>query len=100
MSSIAQTILEQLGGRRFIAMTGARDFLDCGDTLKFRIPGNMTKKRINIVMITLNGRDLYDIEFGRLWKLDYKAIEKHTDVYFDGLQPLFTRITGMHTRLF
>jgi hypothetical protein len=98
--NIAQTILEQLGGRRFIAMTGARDFLDCGNALKFRIPGNIAQKRINLVMITLNGSDLYDVEFGRLWKMNYKPVEKHDDVYFDELQPLFTQVTGMYVRLF
>ncbi len=27
---IATTILQQIGGRRFVAMTGSRDFMDLG----------------------------------------------------------------------
>ena len=28
---IAKTILEQIGGRRFAAMTGSKDFIDMGN---------------------------------------------------------------------
>lgn len=31
---IAKTILQQIGGRRFTAMTGSRDFIDMGNGLR------------------------------------------------------------------
>ena len=37
---IAQTILQQIGGRRFTAMTGSRDFIDMGNGFeRFSMPG-------------------------------------------------------------
>ena len=33
MNVIAKTILEQIGGRRFAAMTGSKDFTDMGQIL-------------------------------------------------------------------
>ena len=34
----AATILEQLGGNKFRAMTGAKNFLDGGSYLSFHLP--------------------------------------------------------------
>ena len=36
--TIANTILEQLGGNKFIAMTGAKNFLSNGSTLRMTLP--------------------------------------------------------------
>ena len=33
---IAKKILEQIGGRRFAAMTGSKDFIDMGNGLRMR----------------------------------------------------------------
>ena len=57
--AIAKTILEQLGGGRFIAFTGAKDFLTIDNGLRFRIGRNASKA--NRVEIRLNGSDLYDM---------------------------------------
>ena len=58
---VAETILAQLGGNRFIAMTGAKDFLGDASALHFRIPSNRTKA--NRVTITLRADDTYNIEW-------------------------------------
>ena len=92
--SIAETILEQLGGHRFIAMTGARNLVDCGNSLMFHIPET---KRINHVKIILTEDDLYTMRFGRISKLDYQLIEEVSDVYCDQLQSVFTEVTGLYT---
>lgn len=92
--SIAETILEQLGGHRFIAMTGARNLVDCGNSLMFHIPET---KRINHVKIILTEDDLYTMRFGRIHKLDYQLIEEVSDVYCDQLQSVFTEVTGLYT---
>lgn len=36
--TVANTILHQLGGRRFIAFTGARDLLGDTNSLTFKLP--------------------------------------------------------------
>ena len=37
MNMIAKTILEQIGGRRFAAMTGSKDFIDMGNGLRMSL---------------------------------------------------------------
>ncbi len=50
---VAQTILQQLGGRRFMAMTGARAMAAHKDGLSFKLPSNFARHGINYVKITL-----------------------------------------------
>ena len=96
---IAQTILHQLGGSRFQLMTGAKNFLNLKNGLSFRIPSTMTKQKINYVKIELNGLDLYDLEFGRIWKLDYKIVKTLENIDSAQLQRVFTQVTGLDTHL-
>jgi hypothetical protein len=35
--TVARTILDQLGGARFVAMTGAREFVGSADSLTFKV---------------------------------------------------------------
>ena len=51
-TTIAQTILAQLGGNRFLAMTGARLLCDLGDGLAFNLPRG-AKNKANKVCIRL-----------------------------------------------
>ena len=47
---IAQTILQQIGGRRFTAMTGSRDFIDMGNGLRMSLARNKTSaNRLDII---------------------------------------------------
>lgn len=94
---IARTIWEQMGGHKFAIMTGAKNFVDTGNGLAFRIGQNC--KRINAVEITLNGLDLYDLKFSRVRKNVGAVIAKYTNIYAEDLQNLFTLETGMATRL-
>ena len=93
-NSVANTILSQLGGRRFIIMTGAKHFIDNGSGLSFHIPTN-NKNRITGIRIELNGTDLYDLFFYKKFDL----FKEYNDIYNDQLQEIFTRETGMFTRL-
>jgi hypothetical protein len=97
---VAKTILEQLGGHRFKAMTGARDFVGSADTLGFRI--SKAKQGINYVHITLLASDLYKVRFVQSSKwpnFDFNDVVVHENVYADQLQSLFTQETGLYTRL-
>ena len=96
-ASIAQTILSQLGGMKFVRMTGAKNIIDGGKYLSFNLP--KAKNNINFVRITLTSSDLYDIEFGRSQSLNYKTLKKLSGIYADQLQDVFTQYTGLYTKL-
>ncbi|TSK07753.1 MAG: hypothetical protein FPO08_00110 [Geobacter sp.] len=103
--TVAQTILQQLGGGRFSAMTGAKDFLgsEAEGSLTFRLPSNFATNGINRVKITLDWTDTYTVEAMKITKgrkgLNVKAIEKRNLVYSDDLQRVFTEMTGLDTHL-
>jgi hypothetical protein len=98
-TTIATTILDQLGGRRFIAMTGARNFIAGANDLSFRIPGTMTRRRINAVRITLEPTDTYSVVFFAIRGVTVKEVSKHEDIYADMLGELFRDVTGLETRM-
>jgi hypothetical protein len=93
----AATILKQLGGNRFIAMTGAKQFAFSNKYMSFKIGRN--SKSINFVRIAHNGKDLYDMYFGFVSVKGLKVRKTEKDVYADQLQQIFTQHTGMYTSL-
>ena len=106
--SVAHEILRQLGGSKFLVMTGSKPVTD-GNTLRIHLKKNMSKA--NRLYITLEADDTYTMRFfryiaGRLdkktleWKED-KVVEIKTveGVYCDMLQSIFTEVTGMYTHL-
>ena len=95
--TVAKTILEQLGGRRFIVMTGSKNFVGSNDSLSFKVGSNGSK--VTHVRVTLTPADLYTVVFMNVRKFEVKELSKHEDVYNDQLQEIFTRETGMYTRL-
>ncbi len=106
---IADIILEQLGGNKFLAMTGAKNLLADENTLRMTLPKNRSKA--NRLYITLDPDDTYTMRFfrftaGRLnrktfaWTEDKTTEVKETSgVYADMLQDIFTSVTGMATHL-
>lgn len=98
----AGTIIQQLGGNRFIAMTGAKNFV-CGtndngnDFAAFKVGRNAGK--VSYVRIVLNSMDLYDMEFLNIRNFECKTIAKCEGLYNDMLQDTFTQVTGMYTSL-
>lgn len=94
--SVASTILKQLGGvGRLVAMTGAYNFYDIGNGVSFKIKN----PRANYIKIKLNGKDLYDVEIGRIRGTTYKVVAEQNDVYFDQLKGLLEKATGMYFSL-
>lgn len=95
---IAETIYQQLGGGKFAVMTGAKNFVYTNTGLQFSIGKNSAG--INKVIIDYNqASDLYDIEFGKVRKYEYKKIKKYTGIYADQLAKLFEENTGLYTSL-
>ena len=100
---IAATILNQLGGRRFVMMTGAKDFIITKNELSFKIGRNCNS--INRILISLDPSDTYTMKFccDRLSKKTFefsrKIVNEISDVYCDMLQPVFTQYTGLETKM-
>lgn len=96
--SVAETILEQLGGSRFLVMTGARSLVSDRFSLRFKLPARFALDGINCVIITLSILDTYEIEFLRVTRNGMSAArvgEFHSNVYADQLRELFERRTGL-----
>lgn len=97
----ATTILEQLGGNRFLAMTGAKDVFGSDDGIQFKLPRG-AKDGINSVRVTLDPTDTYTVTFykmtrGRSFKCT--EISETSFVHADQLRALFTSATGLYTTL-
>lgn len=96
---VAHTILEQLGGNRFIAMTGAKNFVGDARSIRFSIPGRLAANKANKVVVELDANDLYTVRFYRLAKLRQDLVGEHELVGAESLRAVFTRATGLDTSL-
>ena len=106
---IADTILQQLGGKRFIAITGVHDIHTNGDDLVMSLIKNQSKaSRLQIKYDF--GMDLYIMRFYREtggkfnknydWiKHEIKEIKTFDEIYFDQLTTIFREFTGIETRM-
>lgn len=101
---IAKTILEQIGGGRFIAMTGSKIFIDLGNGLRMNLTRNKTSaNRLDILLD--EETDTYIMRFYRhsfnkkTLEVTIKEIARHEGVYCDMLEEMFTSVTGLYTRL-
>lgn len=95
--TIAATILQQLGGSRFIAMTGAKNLINHGSALSMKLPRNASKA--NMLKITLDANDTYTVEFSKFRNLDITPVKTLNNVYADQLRSVFTATTGLETSL-
>jgi hypothetical protein len=95
--AVSRTILEQLGGHKFVVMTGARNIFSIESGLSFKIPGTHTKNHINFISITLDPSDTYTIKFFKFRGSKIKTISEHSMIYDDMLQKIFTAETGLDT---
>lgn len=93
---VAETILRHLGGRRFMAMTGAKNMSAFGELdsehpwpgLKVQFPiGNA--KYMNVALAP---SDTYYVQF---LTRSGKVISDHDDIYADSLVDLIERKTGL-----
>ena len=101
--NVATIILQQLGGNKFNAMTGAKNHFADGNALQFKLPSNFAKDKINFVKIRLMPDDTYQMEFSNITMKRYvptvKQIKIIDNVYCDQLQTIFTEVTGLDTHL-
>lgn len=108
--TIADIILTQLGGNRFLIMTGAKDLISTDNSLQMSLPRNASKA--NRLEITYSkGMDLYTMRFYRYTPMRWNSkkvafnpekiteVATFEEVYGDQLQEIFTEVTGLYTRL-
>lgn len=93
----AQNILRQLGGNRFLMMTGANQIVATDEGVRFRIP--RAQNRIKALEVALNGKDLYDLRWLNIKGFSCKVIREDKDVYADQLCGFFETRTGLRTSL-
>lgn len=104
-NEVATIIINQLGGRKFTAMTGAKDFSSLSDLgVQFKIGRN--EKKVNTVTISLDeATDTYSMKFEKItlnrktFDVKRKLISSCDLIYADMLQDVFTEETGMYTSL-
>ena len=99
--TVANTILEQLGGKMFCVMVGAKNLVGGPNSLSLKI-GSGTKNKATHLRVTLDPSDTYTVEFLRCSVRatePIKVLSSHESIYNDGLRDLFERETGFATRL-
>jgi hypothetical protein len=109
MATIAQTVIQQLGGNKFVVMTGASNFINKRNGIQFDLPRNFAKGGINRVTITLSSDDTYNVEFGKMTRKKdkdlgimmphYAVLASSDGIYSGSLREVFTRYTGLDTTL-
>jgi hypothetical protein len=100
--SVAHVILDQLGGKRFLSMTGAKNLAETADALgglAFRLPSRFAKNGINAVKITLDYSDTYVVKFLKIGSSKLTVVAQHDMVYCDQLAEIFESETGLYTHL-
>jgi len=98
-NNIAATIIRQLGGgRKLQMMIGLKQLINepNGVTLVFPLPKH--PGAVNRVRITLNGKDLYDMEFIRTRGRSQKIVKEFNDVYAEDIKDRFEEGTGLYIR--
>lgn len=106
---IANLILEQLGGNKFVAMTGSKNFRGNDNMLRMSLARN--KSKANNLDIILEPDDTYTMRFfhytaprmnrktQRFYEEKITDIEVIQGVYCEQLQEVFSRVTGLYTSL-
>lgn len=95
---IAAEILRQLGGNRFLAMTGSRPQYCNGYESCYKLTRN--KAKAQYMKVFLNAMDTYDLTFQKITTGgEVVTVANRTGIYNDQLQRIFTEITGLYTHL-
>jgi hypothetical protein len=95
-------LLEQLGGNQFCMMVGVKgrnhDVMVSNSLNYVRIKFKGSKVA-NIMYVTLNERDTYNVQFGKYRGDIYKVVSDHKNIYDDQLRGLFEKTTLLRTSL-
>jgi hypothetical protein len=104
---VAKEILRQLGGNRFVAMTGSKNFVADEKSLTMRL----TRNKLSAMWLTITlSKDYYTMTFTKSKKVkDATSFTGKNEVLvtlseiegigFDQLQSIFTEKTGLYTHI-
>ena len=97
---VSRSIWQQIGGKKFQAMTGAKNLVSGDKFLQFNLP-IFGSNRFSKVRITLEPTDTYTVRFMRINNRTLQVVKErtYTDVYSDNLRAVFTEATGLDTTL-
>jgi hypothetical protein len=94
---IAERIIEQMGNGKFLAMTGAKNFVAGAHQVHFNIGRN--PKKISKVSITLDGNDTYRMQFLHIYGTSVTLLADVANVQVAQLREVFERETGLRVSL-
>jgi len=107
--TIAAEILQQLGGRKFVAMTGSKNMLfaeitESNPNIWLRMDLSKNSGKVNRLKIVLNANDTYTMKFYNQRIVNYTDVKISNEqtfegVYCDQLREIFTKVTGLYTTL-
>ena len=94
--TIPETIRDQIG-QQALFMIGTKHLVGADRSLAIRISCRGAKA--NLITITLNGLDLYDMKFEKMWGGKFKLIGEESNVYCEDLNKMIETHTGLCTHL-
>jgi SH3-like domain-containing protein len=97
---VAKIILEQIGGRKFLVMTGAKNLMAIDNGLQFDLP-RFPGLAINRVRVILTPADYYRVEFWSIKNRGMKCelVKECEEVYCFNLAEVFESVTGLAVSL-
>ena len=95
-NQVATEILNQLGGRKFIAMKGSKQLIAGDNSLLMKLTRNASGA--NYLRISLTPMDVYTMEFISIRGAKMTVKKLIDNVYCDQLQSIFTDHTGLYTQ--
>lgn len=101
---VYKEILNQLGGNRFLAMTGSKNLVYSSENPNW-LSMRLTRNKIGaqFLKIELTVMDTYTMTFSKNVKVGYsetlKVLKVYENVYNEDLQEIFTSVTGLNTHL-
>lgn len=91
--TVANTILEQLGGRTFVMLTGAKNLTGSDDTISMKLGSGAKGTHMRI---TLDPSDTYTLTLLKVRAGTVKEVAKVEMVYCDMLKDVFETMTGLY----
>jgi len=101
-AQIANTILQQLGGNKFMVMVGAKNLAYGGEDGHAYLGMNIGRNKSGANYFRVDympDQDLYTVSFCKIRGLNSTRLKVVKGIYFDMLQDIFTDFTGMYTSL-
>ena len=97
--NVATEILKQLGGNKFLAMTGSKNFVFDEKNASLSMHLTTNKAKAKYLHIELKGNDTYTMTFRGKKGFEFPVVAEYSNVYSDKMQTVFKSVTGLDTSL-